>query len=69
MWKRYGVAFDWEENTDVWEAVANYMDDDIREQVHMELAPCTNRQFIERYIQLDPNFELLLVKEFDIEWF
>ena len=69
MWKRYGVALDWEENADVWEAVANYMDDDIREQVHMELAPCTNRQFIERYIQLDPNFELLLVKEFDIEWF
>ena len=69
MWKRYGVAFDWEENADVWEAVANYMDDDIREQVHTELAPCTNRQFIERYIQLDPNFELLLIKEFSIEWF
>ena len=68
MWQRYGVAFDWEENDDVWEAIVNYMDDDIREQVHMELAPCTNRQFIERYLELDPEFEQLLAEEFSIEW-
>jgi len=45
--------------------IASYMDDDIREQVHAELAPCTNDEFITRYLELDPDFEDLLVNEFN----
>ena len=72
-WIRYGIQgeeIDFDDiNEDLWLTIANYMDDDIREQVHMELAPCTNRQFIERYLELDPDFEQLLTEEFSIEWF
>ncbi len=32
--------------------LANYMDDDIREKVHAELAPCTEAQFVKRYAEL-----------------
>ena len=34
------------------ELIASYMDDDTREQVHAELAPCTPREFICRYLAL-----------------
>lgn len=37
---------------DMWDVVANYMDDDIRETVHAELAPCTEMEFLHRYLQL-----------------
>ena len=39
-----------------WEAIASYMDDDIRETVHAELAPCTPDAFLKRYCQLDEDF-------------
>jgi len=28
------------------------MDDTIREKVHLELAPCTNQEFLDRYMEL-----------------
>ena len=34
---------------DEWEAVVNLMDDDIREALHMELAPCTDQAFFTAY--------------------
>ena len=43
-----------------WEAIVNLMDDEIREQVHMELAPCTDEEFLARYLELDPEFESVL---------
>lgn len=33
-----------------WKAIVNLMDDDIRERVHAELAPCTEKEFISRYL-------------------
>lgn len=36
------------------------MNDDIREAVHAELAPCTNEEFLERYLELDPDFQATL---------
>lgn len=33
-------------------AAVNLMDDELREQVHAELAPCTEQEFIERYAEL-----------------
>lgn len=36
----------------LWEAVVNAMDDEIREEVHSELAPCAELTFLKRYLQL-----------------
>lgn len=32
-----------------YEAFVNAMDDDLREELHAELAPCSNEEFLERY--------------------
>lgn len=47
-----------------WEAIVNMMDDDIRERVADELAPCTNEEFLKRYLELDPEFQNVLDSEF-----
>ena len=47
--------------------IAAYMVDEIREQVHCELAPCTPHEFLTRYLQLDCEFIKLLFSEFNIE--
>ena len=49
------------------DAIVNLMDDDIREKVHFEMAPCTEESFLKRYLQLDPDFENVLQTEFGIE--
>lgn len=49
------------------DTIASYMDDDKREQVHFELAPCDPEEFLKRYLELDPDFEDLLDSEFGIE--
>ncbi len=36
----------------IWEVAASLMDDGIREQVHCELAPCSERDFLARYLEL-----------------
>lgn len=50
-----------------WDAIVNLMDDDIREKVHFERAPCTEEAFLQRYLQLDSDFENVLQTEFGIE--
>lgn len=49
-------------------AIASYMQDDIREEVHAEKAPCTNEEFLEAYLERDPAFQDLLEVEFDFAW-
>ncbi len=49
------------------DAIVNLMDDDIREKVHFERAPCTEEAFLQRYLQLDSDFENVLQTEFGIE--
>lgn len=57
------------ENERTWEAIVSYMDDDIREALHAELAPCTNTEFLEEYLEEDPDFEDNILKgEFGITW-
>lgn len=51
----------------IMDAIASYMDDDIREKVHAELTPCTNEEFLKRYLELDNDLETLLKNEFSIE--
>ena len=47
------------------DTIGSYMDDEKREQVHAELAPCTPEEFLARYLELDTDFEELLRIEFD----
>lgn len=35
-----------------WDAIVELMDDELREQVHDELAPCTEEEFFARYCEL-----------------
>lgn len=49
------------------EAIAVLMNDELREKVHFELAPCSNEEFLKRYCELDPDFESVLKSEFSIE--
>ncbi len=49
------------EEMEVFEA---YMDRDIMERVHFELAPCTNYEFLKRYCELDDGFEEFIDSEF-----
>lgn len=53
----------------MWEVVVSLMDDEIREQVHFELAPCTNEEFLVGYLRCDPAFEEVLDQiASDDEW-
>ena len=49
------------------DAIANHMDDEIREAVHRELAPCEPEEFLTRYLELDPDFEITLKQEFGFD--
>ena len=40
-----------------WYVIVGYMDDDIREKLHFELAPCSNETFLKRYFEFDPSFQ------------
>lgn len=49
------------------EAIASYMNEEIRERVHAELAPCSNEAFIRRYCEYDTEFEdNVLKREFGL---
>lgn len=37
------------ENDGDWDAIVNYMDRDIAEELHLKLAPCTNQEFFDAY--------------------
>ena len=37
---------------DFWDTVVETMDDDTRESVHAELAPCSRLDFLRRYLEL-----------------
>ena len=48
-------------------SIATYMNDEIREDVHADFAPCTNEKFLVEYVNRDPEFSDLLWSEFSIE--
>ena len=54
-------------NRDQFNAVCNLMNDEIREQVNSEVAPCSNRRFIKHYLDLDPDFAQVLDEEFSVD--
>lgn len=56
-----------ENNARKMDAIAVLMDDETREKVHRELAPCEPIEFLKRYCELEPSFEAVLKNEFGIE--
>jgi hypothetical protein len=52
---------------DELDVIATYMDDDIRESVAFDLAPCTPNQFLREYVSRHEQFEELLKSEFGVE--
>ena len=35
-----------------WDVIAHYMEDEAREAVHADLAPCSNLNFLTRYLEI-----------------
>lgn len=62
---RYGEEYKLDQ--ELLDTIGTYMDDDKREQVHFELAPCEPEEFLKRYLELDPEFKGVLKTEFSIE--
>lgn len=52
---------------ELMDVIATYMDDGIREYIHLRLVPCTPEQFLIEYVKRDPDFEYVLKSEFSIE--
>lgn len=63
--KRYGESFILKQ--DLMDTIASYMDDDIREDLHFRIAPCSPDLFLREYTKRDPDFIDLLKSEFSIE--
>lgn len=61
---RYGKEFTLTQ--ELLGGIATYMDDDIRERLHCEIAPCEPEFFLKEYLKRDPRFEELLHDEFGI---
>ena len=40
------------EERKLWDVVVAAMDEDTRERVHRELAPCTELEFLRRYLEV-----------------
>lgn len=40
-----------------WDIFTGYIEDDIREKVHLELGLCRREVFLERYMRLVPDFK------------
>lgn len=45
----WGTEFD-------FDVTVNYMDDEIRERIHNELAPCTEQEFFDAYCKADKDW-------------
>jgi hypothetical protein len=47
--------------------IADYMNDEIREELHAKLAPCTPEEFLREYIKRDPEILDILRNEFNFD--
>ena len=56
-----------EKKDKTWQAIVSYMDDDIRENVHLDMSPCSKEEFLAEYLQRDPDFADILRTEFNME--
>lgn len=49
-----------------WDAIVEHMNDNIREEVHNEFAPCSKAKFLIEYCKRDKRFPDFLWREFEI---
>ena len=49
---RYGEEY--KLNTEEMENIATYMNDEIREDLHFEMAPCEPEEFLRAYVDFNP---------------
>lgn len=59
-------SFSFDEDTALYNLAVHYMDDDIRESLHRDIAPCTPNEFIIAYCRKDPGFVGFLEHELGI---
>lgn len=52
---------------EVMEMLEIYMNDELREKVHYNIAPCTNDEFLKEYYKLDVTFVEFVQKEFGLD--
>lgn len=50
-WMTAEEAMDEINERNLWDVIANMMDDDIREAVNADLAPCTDEEFLADYLR------------------
>lgn len=65
MFKKYNERFTLTQ--DELDVIATYMNDDIRENLHLDISGCTPEEFLAAYLKADPDFVELLENEFHIE--
>ena len=41
-----------------YEATVQFMNDEIREELHLKMAPCTEQEFFDAYCEADPDWFL-----------
>ena len=49
-WKTASEAMSEINERNLWDSIVNMMDDEIRESVHADCAPCTNEEFLTEYL-------------------
>lgn len=49
-WKTASEAMSEINERNLWDSIVNMMDDEIREAVHADCAPCTNEEFLNEYL-------------------
>ena len=50
-WMTAAEAMEEINERNLWEAIVNMMDDEIREAIHAEIAPCTEEEFLAEYLR------------------
>lgn len=65
--KRYTIYENEPITNEMMNVIGSYMDDDIREEIHGEVAPCTPDEFLTAYLEKDPEFLGLLENEFNLK--
>ena len=50
-WMTAAEAMDEINERNLWDAIVDMMDDEIREAVHDDIAPCTEEEFLAEYLR------------------
>lgn len=54
-WNANDIEEHWNEIEPLWDMLVQFMDDETRENVHLEFAPCTEQEFLIEYLKRAPH--------------